>query len=172
MLTGSLSEFPLLGILQMLLNGGRTGRLQVMHPRGGELWLEGGEVVHALSLGRRGLEALSLLASVDGGEFSFDAAPPPAEHSVTMRRDALLQYVWQESEAWPALLSAFPDWGRPVRFAPAFSERLPVTRAEYRALSLVGRGSLAAMVGSAPMPPRHLLSTLQPLLQARYIELG
>ncbi len=172
MLTGSLSEFPLLGVLQMLLNGGRTGRFQISHPRGGDLWLEGGEVVHASALGRSGLEALSLLASVDAGEFRFDGQPPAPDRSISMRRDALLQYVWQETEAWPELLSAFPDWDRPLRFTAAFNENLPVTRAQYRALRLVGRDTVAGLISGAPMPPRTVLSTLQPFLQSRHIELA
>ena len=47
MLRGDLAVFPFMPVMQMLLSSGRAGRLSVSHARGGELWFEPGELVHA-----------------------------------------------------------------------------------------------------------------------------
>ena len=171
MLTGSLTEFPFLGVLQMLLNSGRSGLLRINNARAGDLYLEHGEVVHATAFGRVGNDALDIVASGAGGSFTFELGVAPPDHTIQQRRDALLQRLWQDGEAWTPLNAAFPDWDRGVRFTSAWNEQMPVTRAQYRALSLIGRSTLSGIISSSSLPPRELLTTLRPFVQARLIEL-
>ena len=128
MLRGDLTEFPLLNVLQMLTNSAVSGKVHISHPRGGDLWLQGGEVVHAAALTREGDDALDLLASVTGGEFTFDPAQPSPGRSVGMRRMALLRHLSVSSDDWQELLRFFPNWDRALTFTPKWSDQQPVTR--------------------------------------------
>lgn len=170
MLSGNLADFALLGVMQMLLTSNRTGRLHLDHARGGDVWLENGEVVHAAALGKVGDDALSLIASLTEGRFAFEQNTQSAERTVTLRRETLLGRMLQESDAWAELLRAFPDWSRPLRFTNGWSDQTRVTRRQYQALSQVGRGHLGEMVSASDLPPRELLELLLPFWQAGKIE--
>lgn len=170
MLSGNFADFALLDVMQLLLTSGRSGKLHIDHPRGGDVWLTNGDVVHASALGRTGDEALSLIASLSEGRFNFDQNAVPPTRTVNIRREALLTRLLSESDAWQPLDKAFPDWTTPLRFTGGWSDQTRVTRKQYKALSLVGRGNLGAMVSASPLPPRELLETLLPFWQAGKLE--
>lgn len=171
MVRGDLSVFPFLSVLQMLLTSGRAGRLSVDHPRGGQLWIERGELVHAQTPNLKGDAALQLLASLDGGLFTFEPDQLPPERTLNLRRDAALHRMLDESEAWTALLRIFPDWTRTLRFTSKWSEAQPVTRAQYRTLSLVADSpTIQAMLERSGESPKMVLDTLRPFLMAGLIE--
>ncbi len=170
MLSGNLTDFDLLGVMQMLLTSNRTGKLHIEHARGGDVWIENGEVAHALVLSKTGAEALSLIASLQEGRFDFEQNAASPQQSVKLRREALLAQMVQESDAWTELLRTFPDWNRPLRFTAGWSDQARVNRRQYWALSQVGKGSLSDMIGASPLPPRELLELLLPFWQAGKIE--
>lgn len=170
MLSGNLTDFALLDVVQLLLTSGRTGKLHIDAARGGDVWLENGEVVHALSLGKVGDEALSLIASLTEGRFNFDQNAVAPARTVGMRREALLTRMFQESDAWQPVIRAFPDWSTPLRFTSGWSDQTRVTRQQFKVLSLVGRGGLGTMVTVSPLPPREMLETLLPFWQAGKLE--
>ncbi|WP_027481717.1 DUF4388 domain-containing protein [Deinococcus pimensis] len=172
MLSGNLADFSLLDVMQLLLTSGRTGALRLAHPRGGDVWLEGGEVVHATALGRSGEDALSLIASLHDGQFNFDQGATTSDRSVAMRREAVLTRMLQEGDAWAPIIRAMPDWTSPVRFTNGWSDQTRVTRRQYEALSLVGRGDLATMVRASSFSPRELMEILLPFWQAGKLEYG
>ncbi len=172
MVSGDLQVFSLLPVMQMLLASGRSGQFTVEHPRGGSLWIEHGEVVHARSGDLTGDAALQLLCSLESGTFTFEPDRQPPERSLHLRQDTALHRMLTDSEAWVSLLRLFPDWSRTLRFTSSWSESQPVTRQQYRALSLVGQGhSLRSMVNRSPLPPRTVLETLKPFLTGGLIEM-
>lgn len=166
MLQGSLQDFPLPNLLQMLAGSGVTGRLSLEHARGGELWLRNGEVVHALALGRSGDDALDLLASVTDGSFSFVPLAAPDEHTVSLRGNALLRQLTLSGDEWRGLLPLFPDWNAPLHFTPRWSTQQPVTHGQYRVLSLVGQLTLDELLRRSELPPRATLEILRPFVQS------
>lgn len=172
MLRGDLTEFPLLNVLQMLTNSAVSGKVHVSHPRGGDLWLQGGEVVHAAALTREGDDALDVLASVSGGEFTFDPAQPAPKRSVEMRRTALLRHLSVSSDEWRELLRFFPHWDRPLTFTPRWSEQQPVTRAQFRTLNQVGKLPLGDLVAQSDLSPRATLELLRPFVQSGLVDSG
>ncbi len=171
MLRGDLNEFAFPAMLQMLLNGGRSGHLRIQGPLSGELWLEQGEVVFADALGRQGLEALEVLSSVSGGELLFEGGVSAPSRNLTVGRDATLRQLMVDEDAWKPILEAFPDWNLWPRFTPRWSEQQPVNRFQYRALALVGRMSLREMVQRSDLGARQVLALLLPFRQAGLIEL-
>lgn len=171
MLSGNLADFSLLDVMQLLLTSGRTGTLRLAHPRGGDVWLEGGEVVHATALGRTGDEALSLIASVHDGAFDFDQGATTTDRSVSTRRETVLTRMLQENDAWAPIIRAMPDWTTPLRFTNGWSDQTRVTRRQYEVLAHVERGSdLCGLVRATTWPPRELLDVLLPFWQAGKIE--
>jgi hypothetical protein len=170
MLRGDLTEFSFPAMLQMLLNGGRSGHLRVMGVLGGELWLEHGEVVYADSLGRQGQMALELLSCVDSGELLFEAGVGAPARNMTLGRDATLRQMMVDEDGWKPILEVFPDWNLWLRFTPRWSEQQPVNRFQYRALSLVGRMSIREMVQRSDLGGRQVLALLVPFRQAGLIE--
>lgn len=170
MLSGNLVDFALLDVMQLLLSSGRTGRLHLDHPRGGDVWLENGEVIHATALGKTGEHALSLIASLTEGRFNFDQGMLSPERTVSLRREMVLTRMLTESDAWHPLIRVFPDWTTPLRFTGGWSDQTRVTRRQYEVLSGVGRGSLSALVGSSALAPREFIETLLPFWQAGKVE--
>lgn len=171
MVRGDLAVFPFLSVMQMLLGSGRAGCLSVDHPRGGQIWLEPGEVVHAQTPALRGEAALQLLSSLDGGQFAFEPDQEAPEHTLSLRRDAALRRMLDDSEAWVTILRTFPDWTRTLRFTPRWAEAQPVTRSQFRALNLLADSiSIQRLLERSGEPPREVLDTLRPFLVAGLIE--
>ena len=170
MLRGDLTEFAFPAMLQMLLNGGRSGHLRVQGALGGELWLEQGEVVYAGALGRQGSEALELLSCVQGGELLFESGLAATRRNLSGGRDATLRQLLVDEDAWKPILQVFPDWSLWLRFTPRWTEQQPVNRLQYRALALVGRMSLRDMVERSDLGARQVLALLVPFRQAGLIE--
>lgn len=172
MLRGSLKEFPLPNVLQMLTNSGVSGKLSLEHPRGGDLWLSDGEVVHAQALRYQGDEALDLLASVNEGAFAFLPMAAPAEHSVQLKRNALLRHLTISSDEWQTLLGIFPHWEKPLQFTERWSNQQLVTHGQYRVLNMVGRMSLTDLVAHSDVAPRTTLEILRPFVQSGLVSAG
>ncbi|WP_103128632.1 DUF4388 domain-containing protein [Deinococcus aerius] len=173
MVRGDLAVFPFMPVMQMLLSSGRAGRFSVAHPRGGELWLEPGEIVHARAGALTGDAALQVMSSLDGGQFAFAPDVIPTERTLALRRDAALRRLIEDADAWAPLLRVFPDWNRPLRFTPRWTEAQPVTRGQYVALSLIPEGlPLKTLLERTGQPPRTTLETLRPFVTAGLVELG
>lgn len=177
MMSGDLSVFPLLPVLQMLLASGKSGVLSVDHVRGGELWFGGGELLHAHSGALRGEDALQLLCSLDSGLFTFEPGQAPPEQTLKLRQDAALHRMLQDADAWLPLLKLFPDWSRPLRFTGRWSDQQPVTRQQYRVLSLLqgtGRSSpsLRQILDASGLPPRTVLELYRPFVVGGLIEVA
>lgn len=173
MVRGDLGVFPFLPVMQMLLSSGRRGRLSVAHARGGEVWVEPGELVHARSGGLTGEGALQVLSTLDGGQFTFAPDVPAAERTLSLRREAALRRLIEESDAWGPLLHVFPDWSRSLRFTARWTEAQPVTRSQYVALSLVPEGlPLRTLLDRCGLPPRSALETIHPFVTAGLVEVA
>ena len=173
MVRGDLAVFPFMPVMQMLLSSGRGGRLSVAHARGGELWFEPGELVHARAGGLTGDAALQVMSSLDGGQFTFAPDVAAQGRSLALRRDAALRRLIEEGDAWSDLLATFPDWERPLRFGPRWTEAQAVTRAQYVALSLIPEGlPLRTLLERAGQGPRVTLELLRPFVTAGLVEVG
>ncbi|WP_293910860.1 DUF4388 domain-containing protein [Deinococcus sp.] len=166
MLRGSLDEFPILNVLQMLTSSSVSGKLHVAHLRGGDIWLQVGEVVHATALSREGDDALDLMSSVTGGDFTFDPDQLSPTKTVQMRRNALLRHLSVSSDAWQELLAMFPAWDRPLTFTERWTDQQPVTRTQFRILNQVGRLPLGDLVSQSELSPRATLDLLRPFVQS------
>lgn len=173
MVSGDLSVFPLLPVMQMLLSSGRSGQFSVEHPRGGSLWLDQGNLVHAKSGALVGEDALQLMCSLDAGTFIFDPERNTNEKSLDLKQDSALHRMLIDHESWIDLLRLFPDWSRPLRFTARWTDQQPVTRQQFRLLDLVAQGlSLRAIMDRSELLPKDSLEVYRPFLTGGLIEIG
>jgi hypothetical protein len=91
-LTGNLAQLSLVDILKLLSSGRQAGRLDLTAgPNSGEIYLQGGAIVHAVSGVQVGEEAIYTLMGWLEGDFNFVAGPAPPEQSVTIPTEQLLR---------------------------------------------------------------------------------
>ncbi|MDW7709112.1 MAG: DUF4388 domain-containing protein [Deferrisomatales bacterium] len=84
-LRGSLEDFSLPDIIQLVGSGRKTGVLRLQSPQGSAaLFFEGGKVVHVEALGAQGEEAVSLLFDLPGGSFRFQTDVPPSLRTIAL----------------------------------------------------------------------------------------
>lgn len=172
MVSGDLQVFPLLPVMQMLLTSGRSGEFTVDHPRGGTLWFEQGELVHARSGQMKGEAALQLMCSLDSGTFTFEVDRPPPERTLSLKQDMAMHRMLMDADAWTPLLRIFPDWSRNVRFTSRWTEQQPVTRPQYLALTQVGQAhNIRHMIERSELPPREMMEMLRPFVTNGLVEI-
>ena len=84
-LRGTLKDFSLPDIIQLVAFGQKTGVLRVKWAGGtASLYFDNGEVVHAEYPGRVGETAVFALFEVEDGEFQFHTGVPSPERTITM----------------------------------------------------------------------------------------
>lgn len=90
---GSLAEMGVSDVLEILSKGGKTGalRLRTTNAPAGDVWLEGGKIVHAACPpDAAGQEALIRLLRLREGEFTFEAGTAATTHSIDAPTEWLL----------------------------------------------------------------------------------
>jgi hypothetical protein len=126
MLKGDLAEFPLTDLLSALMGAGRSGALLVEPPfLKGEVYLRGGQVVHAVARteerAREGEGALLLLSGLSRAPFRFEPEKTPPNTTLlgglsTPMRVAEAKEVFRRLEHLPK------DWGLVFRLPQAAQE--------------------------------------------------
>jgi len=97
-LTGTLGEFSLADIIQLINMGGKSGRLTLWEGSSGEgsLYFECGFVVHATRGSLEGEAAAQSLIALDGGTFEFTPGKTPAKKTVMLAGYELLMRAAQK----------------------------------------------------------------------------
>ncbi len=99
-LTGTLGEFSLADIIQLINMGGKSGRLALRNGPSdeGSLYFEGGFVVHASRGSLEGETAAQSLIALDGGTFEFTPGEAPSKKTVMLAGYELLMRVAQKAD--------------------------------------------------------------------------
>src|SRR4028118_1204027 len=91
-LTGHLDDYSLPGLIKMLHDQRKTGRLQVDYAESpASFYFEEGRLVDAKIGDLRGLEAVYLALSLAGASFNFNPLIKPPERTVEEREQQLIQ---------------------------------------------------------------------------------
>lgn len=91
-LTGHLDDYSLPGLIKMLHDQRKTGRLQVDYAESpAAFYFEDGRLVDARIGDLRGLEAVYLALSLAGASFNFNPLIKPPERTVAEREQRLIQ---------------------------------------------------------------------------------
>lgn len=107
-LTGHLDDYSLPGLIKMLHDQRKTGRLQVDYAESpAAFYFEDGRLVDAKIGDLRGLEAVYLALSLEGASFNFNPLIKPPERTVEDREQKLIQGLLEASSGGVA--SDLPD---------------------------------------------------------------
>jgi len=137
---GSLRELPLPDIVQLVSVSGKTGRFSLRrddHP-GGEIFLRGGQIVHARVGELAGEEAVYELAIWPDGEFTFHAGEEAPQATIQKSNTNLLMEAARRIDEWQVLSKRIPS----TRLVPVFTDQatttsVSLTPQEWRLVSKV-----------------------------------
>jgi hypothetical protein len=122
---GSLRELPLPDIIQLVSVSGKTGRFSLRrdgHP-GGEIYLRGGQIVHARAGDLAGEEAVYELAIWPEGDFTFHAGEETPESTIQKSNTNLLMEAARRIDEWQVLSKKIPS----TRLVPVFTDQATTT---------------------------------------------
>ena len=137
---GSLRELPLPDIIQLVSVSGKTGRFSLRrdgHP-GGEIYLRGGQIVHARAGDLTGEEAVYELAIWPEGDFTFHAGEETDESTIQKSNTNLLMEAARRIDEWQVLSKKIPS----TRLVPVFTDQatttsVSLTPQEWRLISKI-----------------------------------
>jgi hypothetical protein len=110
MLAGNLAQVPLVDVLRLLASGAQTGLLRVVDGANrGEIFVEDGSLIHAVTGGQMGEGAVYALMAWQRGEFSFAPEVPAPESSITMPTDRLLVEGTRHAREWREIKRVIPS---------------------------------------------------------------
>jgi len=114
MLRGNLSDLPFLELLQTLASSS-GGVLKIEAPGvEGVVGFSGRRVTSAEALGLEGMDALTLLAGLKRGQFTFDNTPPITSN-LELPLEAMLTDLIAIADEWRKLTHIPDDWSRTLR---------------------------------------------------------
>jgi len=100
-LRGNLRQLPLLDIIRMLSSGNRTGRLDINQAgKTGEIYLEGGNIAHAVTGTQIGEKGVYTLMGWLEGDFTFTPDIAAPERSIDVATEQLLLEAARQAEQW------------------------------------------------------------------------
>lgn len=122
---GSLKELPLPDIIQLVSVSGKTGVFALTRDgdANGEIFLRGGQIVHAHSGELEGEEAVYELAIWPEGEFLFTAGQETDRTTIQKSNTNLLMEAARRIDEWQVLSKRIPS----TRLVPVFTQQATTT---------------------------------------------
>jgi hypothetical protein len=98
---GNLAQLPLLDIIKMLSSGNRSGRIDIRQAgKTGEIYLDRGNLVHAVTGTQMGDKGLYSLVGWLEGDFSFSPDVPSPERSIETTTEQLMLEASRLAKQW------------------------------------------------------------------------
>jgi hypothetical protein len=108
-LIGDLSKARLFDLINPLVDGKKSGLVVIEREDPAELYVEGGNIVHAKTDIRSGEEAILAIMDLDNGRVRFDWQVSPENRTVTILTEHLMS-KWAEREAeWKKIKTVVPS---------------------------------------------------------------
>ncbi len=126
---GSLKELPLPDIIQLVSVSGKTGvfALRRAGEGSGEIYLRGGQIVHATLGELRGEEAVYELAIWPEGEFVFTPGQETDTTTIQKSNTNLLMEAARRIDEWQILSKRIPS----TRLVPVFTSQAATTSVSF-----------------------------------------
>jgi hypothetical protein len=140
-LDGSLEDFGLSDVLQLINIGKRTGILTVMDDGNvAKIYFQEGEAVHATLGNEVGERAIYQLFNWNRGTFRFETQVTPTPRTITVGSQNLILEATRRIDEWAKLRSLIPSQKTVLGFSPNprdGSENITLEPQEWRVLSLI-----------------------------------
>lgn len=125
---GSLKELPLADIIQLVSVSGKTGAFILSTPsQSGEIYLRGGEIVHAVTGDVQGEEAVYALAIWQEGDFVFKPGAETDVQTIRKSNTNLLMEAARRTDEWQVLSKRIPS----TRLVPVFTNQSSSTSISF-----------------------------------------
>jgi len=108
---GELSETRLFDLVKPLLDGKKSGMISVKGREYGEIHIEAGQIIHALTNYNKGEEAILSIMEWRVGRVSFDWEVTTQERTVNESTDHLLTLWANREEEWKKIRESVPSPG-------------------------------------------------------------
>jgi hypothetical protein len=108
-LIGDLSEIRLFTLVKNLVDGKKSGLMAVKGKEAAELYLEGGQIVHARTDTLNGEEALRPIMDLDNGRVTFNWRTSPEERTVRLPTEQIMLNWSQREEEWKRIRQTVPS---------------------------------------------------------------
>jgi hypothetical protein len=171
-LIGDLSEIRLFDLVKPLVDGKKSGVLAVKGKEGAELFIEGGQIVHARTDTLNGEEAIRPIMDLDNGRVTFNWRTSPEERTLRLSTEQVMSKWSQREEEWKKIRPAVPsaetvfslvvDSGGEDRMIPA---------GQWGVLALCnGRRNVSEMAGRLGRSVFEVSGTLRALAERGLVE--
>ena len=171
-LIGDLSKIRLFNLVKPLVDGKKSGVLAVKGKKGAELFIEGGQIVHARTDTLNGEEAILPIMDLDHGRVTFNWRTSPEERTVRRPTEQVMSNWSQREEEWKKIRLAVPsaeavfslvvDSGGEDRMIPA---------GQWGVLALCnGRRNVSEMAGRLGRTVFDVSGTLYALVERGWVE--
>jgi len=171
---GSLNELPLPDIIQLVAVSGKTGAFTLTRgAERGQIYLNEGQIVHALVGHLAGEEAVYELATWGEGDFSFEQNSGPEEQTISKSNTNLLMEAARRMDEWKILAKRIRSTRQvPVPVEGDFNTSVSFTAEEWRVVSLVdGRRTIEELAVALDKSPFETSKTLFGLVTSNIVRL-
>jgi hypothetical protein len=173
---GSLKELPLPDIIQLVSVSGKTGVFSLRRngEDPGEIYLRGGQIVHAFVGDLQGEEAMYELAIWPEGEFVFTPGKETAQTTIHKSNTNLLMEAARRIDEWQILAKRIPS----TRLVPVFTQQtattsVSLTPQEWHVICKIDeRRSIEEIAIGLGMSPFELCKILYGLITSSLIGLN
>ena len=101
LIQGSMREAPLPDIIQLVSQGGKTGCFHIQEdPKRAKIYLKAGRIVHAVTHGSEGLDALYEVALWLDGTYHFEEGDAIAATTISKPNPSILMEMHQRMDEW------------------------------------------------------------------------
>jgi hypothetical protein len=173
--SGNVSHVKLIDILRLLASEGKTGVLSLRKGNEkGEIYLERGNLVHAICRAGIGAEAIYAILTWTDGNFNFSANVTSEERSIDKDTPSLLEEAIKQQHEWEQIKEIIPSQELVFKLS---SKRAPdeirLKNEEWSVLSQVnGKKKVSEIAGELKLGEQESAKILYKLFTAGLIEVG
>jgi hypothetical protein len=175
-LSGNLAFLEVTSVVKLLLSDGRDGRLILQQENeNGEIYIEGGQVVHAVCHAYIGEPAFRELVLWTSGKFAFDPDGRASQKSIEKDVNQLITEGAQQLEVWKRVKSLIPSYKVPFRKTnrePEGGVKLKARDWEVLAALDDGESSVSDLAGKLNMRDTDVAVVVHTLIEAGVVEAG
>ena len=174
-IAGNVSQFKLLDVLKLLTSEGQTGVLSLRKGNEkGEIYVDKGSLVHAISRAGMGAEAIFSIATWTAGNFNFNPDVTTKERTIDKDTNSLLNETIQYLHEWEQIKEIIPSQDLIFRLSSKRApEEIRLQHEEWSVLSQIdGKKKVGDIADELKMGEHETARILYKLFSAGLIEVG